>query len=166
MSNKKAQIVSLDLTIAIVLFSIIVIAIIVFFDLFLNRLQTNLIETEILNNAFAMSDFLVTTSGEPTMWSNTSVRVLGLADYDRVLSEAKLNNLSKLNYNYTKGLLKIDIFDYDYSILITDLNKTSQGIVYSYGISPSPSAKTVIKIRRYVIFKNETSIFELDLWKG
>lgn len=165
MSNKKSQIVSLDLTIAIVLFSVIVIAMIVFFDLFLNRLQTNLIETEILNNAFAMSDFLVSTPGEPTDWNNNTVIALGLAGYDRNLSEKKLNNLSNLNYNYTKGLLKIDIFDYDYSILITDLNKTAQGIVYSYGISPSPSAKTMIKIRRYVIFKNETSIFELNLWK-
>ena len=162
--NKKSQAVMLDLILAISIFAVITTSLIIVWAIYQDRIQSNFRDSQLLNTAFAFSDFLISTEGQPTNWNNTTVTSIGLADSDRVLSNSKLKNLSLIEYNQSKNLFKVNILNYDYSLLITSTDKLNQSIKYAYGVISPNDARRVIKVSRLVIYQNETSIFQVSLW--
>ncbi len=164
--NKKAQVVAMDLTLAVAVFAVISVLMITLWSIYQNRLQDNINNGQILNVAFTFSDYLISNPGKPTNWNSSNVIGIGLASQDRFISESKLNNLSNISYNKTKSLFQINMYNYDYYLLLSNYNLTNPTIYYAYGLPAPNNAKKVIKLRRYVIYNNDTATFEVTLWKN
>jgi hypothetical protein len=162
--NKKSQAIMLDLVLSISIFAIITTSLIIVWAIYQDRIQDNFQDSKLLNTAFAFSDFLISTEGQPTNWNNNTVTAIGLADSDRILSNSKLKNLSLIDYNQSKNLFKVSLLDYDYSLLITSIDKINTSIRYAYGVIAPNDARRVIKVSRLVIYQNETTIFQVSLW--
>ena len=160
--NKKSQLVSIDLMIGVFIFSIIIIFLIVTWDDYIIRLDINLNENQILNTAFAFSDYLIKNPGVPGDWNNETVTYIGLADFDRKVNRQKFENLTQVNYTISKKLFRVDLFDYNYFINFTWPNNEYRN---SYGAPPAVKSKNIIKIRRYVMYDGNISLFYLTLWK-
>ena len=114
--------------------------------------------SDMTNKAFQISNYLVKADGFPDDWNSSDVKIIGLADSDRVLSSDKINLLIDTPLNKTTDIFKT--YKYNFSIIIVDID----GIVlHNYGYSKNNPKKSV-SIRRYVNYNNEESILELNLW--
>lgn len=164
--NKKAQVVAMDLTLAVAVFAVISVLILMLWSIYQIRLQDNINNGLILNVAFTFSDYLISNPGKPTNWNSSNVQGIGLINRDRYISEAKLNNLSNINYNKTKSLFQINMYNYEYYLLLSNYNLTNPTIYYAYGLPAPNNAKKVIKLKRYVIYNNDTATFEVTIWKN
>ena len=98
------------------------------------------------------SDVLVRTKGSPENWDSSNVNSLGIASSENIINHTLLSRLSSVEYNTSKFLIGLQAFDY--YLLVEDFNSQQ---IFSYGLFPSTTAKTVIPVTRYVLYQNETS---------
>lgn len=157
---RKAQLASVDLFIAIVVFLILVTATIYTWNLYNIRFNENLEYEKMELAAFQITDLLVKSPGHPTGWEENplNVGVIGLAQDDRVLSQDKITAFVNLDYNTTRERLKIK--NYDYKFRVKDL---SDNILQESGLDFT--GDTSIVLERYVLLNNEKTIMEFTLWE-
>ena len=86
-----------------------------------------------------------------------------LVSSDRILNEDKVNNFLQMDYNLSKDLLNIGRFEYHF--IIRDAKGASMTALDKGINPPEETTQAVIKINRYVIFKNETANIQFTLWK-
>jgi len=159
LSKKKGQTSMIDMLIASFLFIGLVTLIMVTWTNYNNRLNERLVYDQIQIKAFQVSDLLVKSPGSPTNWEEniSSLKVIGLADTDRILSRNKINAFAN---NLTNETIKktLNLEDYNFYFL---LNDTTFGIppvkIYETGSKPNSTSTIAVNIRRYVIL--ETGIF-------
>ena len=156
---RKAQIASVDLFIAITVFLILAAATIYTWNLYNTRLTENLEYEKMQLIAFQITDLLVKNPGHPSGWEETSnAGVIGLAQDDRVLSQDKVTAFVNLDYNTSRELFNIEL--YDYKFRMKDL---SNNVLQESG--QEFTGDTSIVIERYVLFNNEKTIMEFTIWK-
>ncbi len=158
MGNGKAQIISMDMLIAL---SIAVILLGFLINTFNSKIVNydNEIEYEDMQiKAMVISELLVKYPGYPSSWNSSNVNTLGLVDSTNAIGLAKWNNFSAMEYNETLDLL--NVAPYDFFIKIQYFNGT---IIDTYGVNGNNKMK--VAIARTVIFENEKKEFIFELWK-
>ena len=159
MRNKKAQIVTTDLFIAIVIFTIIMSIIIISWGRYTAKLDDRLNYDEMQSRAFQISNLLVKSQGSPSNWENGgNAESLGLASRDRILSSSKVDAFANLSYGNITKLLGIR--NYDFYFKLKDFENNTLVLVGNI-----PAGNFAVNLRRYVIYENEEAVMEFALWK-
>ncbi len=113
----KGQIFSLDFAFSLVTFFTAVILIL----FVLSHASTQAYERMDLNNmelkATKIADLLVRFKGSPENWTSASVKAVGLADDENILSASKINEFLSLDYNSTKSILSIGNYEFFFTIV-------------------------------------------------
>jgi len=104
---------------------------------------------------------LIRSPGIPDNWEENNTEeledfVIGLAEKDRIISEKKLEEFEKLDYNLIKNVSNLGAYNFYFLLL--------KGNVSVVEIGSYPAGQST-KLRRNVLYKNETSIVEVSLWK-
>ena len=160
--RKKAQLFSIDLVISLVLFTVVFIFVLALWNLYSLRLQEKSEFDELQFTALQITDLLLRTPGYPENWlaNPTEVAVLGLAKSDYTIDPLKLSTFLNLEYNFTKKVLNIERWDYQFRM------RTKYGVVAAEKGNPPPvSAQRVVSINRFALIGNETRQVQLLLWK-
>ena len=166
-TKKRAQIWGIDLMSGMALF---IIGIVAFFMYSLNQpneVQDNFellaYEGKIIANNFM-------SSGYPTDWNSENVITLGISS-DNKIDETKLERLYEMiyvndDYLATKNLVNTQ---YDYYFFLNQnmtINSTGVEGIGKPGVTKNNiSAKNLIKITRFTIYKNKTTPFYIYIWK-
>lgn len=159
--NKKSQIFTIDLMVAMFIFIVLLTAIMLMWNRYIvianNQIEYN--EAQIM--AYQVSDLFVKTKGKPSNWEENSSNalIIGLASSDRIISTAKVNAFLNISYNNSKKILNIPY--YDFSFQINDL--LGNNLTNFYG--NTAEGDFIISLKRYIFYENEKAIMEFQLWK-
>ncbi|MFH0798255.1 MAG: hypothetical protein V1906_02475 [Candidatus Woesearchaeota archaeon] len=164
MKTKKAQIIATDLFLAVVVYIIIIIVVTYIYSSYMHRLDNEVRYRDMTSKAFEISDNILKHMGYPTGWNTTSVKVIGLAESDRVLSTEKLTNFANMSYNYSKRVLGIST--YEYFIQIRDFYNRN---LLETGASPIEdsicnSTYEAVTLRRFALWEGQRVIVYITLW--
>lgn len=159
--HKKAQAVITDLFIALMIFTILISAIAFVWGRYSMRFNDNLEYSGMQLKALEISDLLIKTRGSPENWelSPSDAEIFGLASSDRTISEEKLDSLTH-NVTYNNMTASLGLSDYGLYLRLSSLNGTS---ISDYGLDSE--SQLSVSIKRFVNYKNETSVFETRIWK-
>lgn len=167
MKDKHAQIWSLDLMVAVILF---LSGIMVFFVYSINQPGETQDNFELLfYDGKAITDSLL-SSGYPANWNSSNVIILGITDDDRI-NETKLENLYDMiyidnDYQATKNLLNTG---YDYYIFLYENMTINSNEVEGIGkpgtTKDNITARNLVKITRFTIYQNKTTPLYLYIWE-
>jgi len=112
--REKGQVILFDLAIAIMVFLILFIFLNQIWVDNLNALQQQDSALEIQFKAVQVAEMLVTSPGKPANWhlpAETPV-IIGLAEKNNILNQAKLNAFAAEDYNTLKELMQIKNMDF------------------------------------------------------
>jgi hypothetical protein len=110
----------------------------------------------------------ILSEGTPKDWNSSNVITIGILS-DNKINETKIErfyNLSNMSYAFTKNLFNTR-FDY-FFFLTENLSLPSEEIrgIGKPGTDPaSISAKNLVKITRFTIYKNKPQTFYLYIWE-
>ena len=164
----KAQVFSLDLIIAVIIFGS---AVLIYYKNITNLSdQDETLLDDILIDAKIISNSLM-SSGYQTNWTKDNVERIGITDDNRV-SEAKLAEFSKIPYKESKKLFGTI---YDYYVFFTDrnnniiyINSSLEGIgktgVNFTNIQTVENPKKLVKVTRLVVKESEIEKMVIYLW--
>ena len=154
----KSQISMTDFSIALIIFMILITAIILNLNKYPLRLNQDQDKNEMLITSLQIADLLIKTPGTPSAWENNpeSLKIIGLADNNKLLSKDKVNKF--INLDYQKAKSYFNYYDFNFKILYT--NNTD---IIEYGASFNGTSS--ITTRRYIVYDNEKAIMEIEIWK-
>ncbi len=158
---RKSQVAVTDLLISLVIFLLLIIALVSFWNTYSKRLGQDMDYRALELKAFQITDILTKNPGIPLTWENdpSSVLVLGLQQKDGILSKNKVSAFLSLNESSTKELLNIEA--YNYYTELRALNNTP--LTNSSGTSPN-NPKQIITIKRFLIYEDQKAILAFTLW--
>lgn len=143
--NYKGQINSIDATLAIVLFVIMLVFLTVLWFNGVLASKNTTDKNRLQYRAISISDALVKSQGLPTTWTSSNAQMLGFAKLPNVLSDSNVSAFTSLPYGTAKDLLNLD--SEEFYFYIEHLNGT---IIYTSGNS-SLGADKIVSITRFVI---------------
>ncbi len=111
--------------------------------------------------AFHITSILVRTPGYPDDWTTSTVELIGLAEPDHVIQDAKVDEAAALDYDRMRALMDTIPFH----VHIT-LNAT--GYVRTLGNAPPAEPEDLVVERRAVLVENGTTTrgtVEVVLWQ-
>ena len=113
--------------------------------------------------AISLSNQLVSFEGEPQDWNATTVKVIGLAIRQNLLSQGKINTLAAMNITAIKDLLGVS----DYHLLIRIFKADLGGDnVALFGETLPGNASSASVIDSYAALNNEVVIVRVTLWRS
>ena len=140
--NKNAQAWGTDLTLAVAIFSISLVAI------YFYAINDSRFSTEKIDSLFYEGEIISTmilSSGYPENWDSTNVMQVGILDKG-VVNSTKLERFKALNYPRTKALFNTQN---EYYFYIADFESET-----SVGNPDYEDSKNLIKITRVVVYDN------------
>jgi len=167
-STKKAQIWTLDLMIAIVMFVLALLSVYQYM-LSLDKNEIGNID-ELGREAQLISDHLL-SKGTPEGWTINDVREIGITDGEFRIDENKWLSLSQLDYYTTKQLFNTRYNYYIYFVDPSGNTVTINGVegFGKSGIDPSNiediETKRMIKINRLAAYDSEIIKMVLYIWQ-
>lgn len=150
----KAQTFSLDFFIALTIFLIGFSFLMIFWNYVNSQAYERRSSEELMDLAFSVSEIFF-IEGVPKYWNEENVKVIGLANENRI-NQTKLNLLNSIGYENVKKKLNLD---FDFILKIKNENE-----LYSFGLSPS-QASTIVKINRIGILNSNPVLIEVIIWK-
>ncbi|MBM3234415.1 hypothetical protein FJZ19_04970 [Candidatus Pacearchaeota archaeon] len=163
--NSKAQTWGIDLMIAAIIFSMGIIALFVYLQNYPGEAPENI--NALVYDGNIIADNLL-SEGTPKDWNSSNVVIMGILS-DNKINETKIErfyNISILNYEFTKTLFNTR---FDYFFFLTDNISLSDGETRGIGkVGTDPasiSAKNLVKITRFVSYKNKPQTFYLYIWE-
>lgn len=154
---KKSQIFTTDLFIALSIFIILIGVVLLTWTRYNIKLNEDINFEDMQIKAFHITDMLTKTEGYPTAWEKnlSSLEVIGLMEKDKTLSLAKTGNFTSLNYNLTKNLFNIELYDFYFTVKNINGSKLLQ-----YGIIKN---EELVNIRRIINYGSQKAIMEFTL---
>ena len=158
---KKSQIAVTDLLISLVIFLLLIIALVNFWNTYSKRLAQDIDYRALELKAFHITDVLTKNPGIPLTWETdpSSALVIGLQQKDGILSKNKVNSFFSLNESSIKEFLNIEA--YNFYTELRALNNTP--LTNSSGTSPNNPKQTIV-IKRYLLYDNQKAILSFTLW--
>lgn len=165
---KKSQISIIDLFSALVIFIIMMIALILFWNQYSSRLDTKLQNEEMYSAAIRSADQLSRTQGIPTAWeeNESGIQALGLAKYPNIISKQKLLSLQYLDYDKVRTLLNIKKYNYylNMKLLGDTLSLMDRNnIRLAYLAFDASKRCTMLEARLSVVLNCNPSINDVDV---
>lgn len=175
--QRRGQAAVTDLFISISVFIILITIITLTWNLHNIRLQNRFEYDDMMVKAFQVTDSLIKGRGVPPDWetrlqtpTNNNLRVIGLSENERFLSEQKViafansDGNNKLDEKVLKDTLRINL--YQYYFVLRHLNGTITGCPGTCNSRGAyPSGNFVVNLARLVMFKDEPAILEFAVWK-
>lgn len=123
------------------------------------RIQEDFAFNGMMNTAKRASEQLVTSSGIPADWEDNagSVRAVGLAAGDRIISPKKFAKLAAMDYNTSKYYLGVGNHDFYIKLM------NSTGSLYGEA-GRTPTGDFAVNVRRILVMDNRTIILDLTIW--
>ena len=167
----KAQVWSLDIVIAIVIFSA---GLIIFYTYGSNLTKTDEDQLSyMLQDAKTISSFLV-SSGYPDNWTSQDVVTIGLTNSNFLINDSKVQKFSQLattNYSITKKILstRSDYFIYfennnGTTISLNGIKGMGKSGVNQTNIYESENPEQVISIYRFAIYNKQIIRIGVLVW--
>src|SRR3989344_5506685 len=158
---RKAQLFSLESILSIVLFIIVILFLLSFWNLYSSRLSSQIHSEELQLQAAQVTDILVSSRGYPDEWEAdpASVVIPGLMLNPGSLDEQKLNQFLALDYETLKQLLNIERFD-----IAFELRDVSGNVLENRG-NISSTADEAVVFQRLMLLKNQTRQVYVALWE-
>ncbi len=150
----KAQAFSFEFFIALTIFLIAFSTLIIFWNYTNVQIYEKRSLEELIDTAFSLSQIFF-IDGYPKQWSLEDVKVIGLANENRI-NQTKLELLSSMEYESVRIKLKVDSNFY-----FRIHNQTQE--FYFFGKLPHDS--TVVKVNRLSILNSTPVIVEVVVWK-
>lgn len=165
---KKAQLLSSELVIALIIFLIAISIFIFTWNLIFNSYTEEKQIKELEFAAKGISDKLIYSPGDPSYWENNysaGVNSLGLATSPGIFSGSKiwaLSNMSSSNYTFFKQKIGAGRFN----VYIEIIDTSSSQIIYSFGIAPNKSDSSIIytNIKRLGMLNESLVNLDITLW--
>ncbi len=106
-NHKRAQISSIDLVLAIIVFSLLFVFFVSNWSTTVSSAKNAMKKNRMEFAAISATDLLLKSPGSPSNWEQapSSVQMIGLASTPYTLSAAKLGNFTAMNYSQQKDLL-------------------------------------------------------------
>jgi hypothetical protein len=166
--SKKAQIISIDLIISVIIFIILISFVFLTISRYQTSINENIASQDINVKALQISDLLVKSSGEPSNWEDdvSKLNTIGLASRDRSLHISKITEFLELDYNLTKEKFNVETFDFYFAL--KELNGALVEIDddnIEKGLSAGLNATNVVTIKRIVLYGGNEKRVEFTLWK-
>mgnify|MGYP001580252268 FL=1 len=151
---------------SVVVFMLLMIGIISFWNVYGLRFNANLEQEELTLKIVKITDVFIQNQGVPTGWNETNVAVIGLVNSDRKLDEDKLSSFKNMTYDNIKELLNIEAYEFYFRVIDTNgaLIKAN-GQFIEIGNLPDFDVKNIIKIRRIALYGIQQVIVEFSMWK-
>jgi len=144
------------------------IALFVFYQYYSNTVSIDIGEVQnVRRDAQSISNFIM-SGGYPEDWNSTEVGEIGIVDDNFRLNDAKLSNLTEMDYDTTRELLNTK---YDYYLYFMDKNKQVANIS-AYGkpginmtnIEEVEDPKKIITLSRFVFHDRNIYRMVLYVW--
>lgn len=158
--NRRAQILSFDLVIALSLAALLWGGLVVAWTVTQSRTDDQTSADDLALRAMRTLDTLLLTPGIPTGWergAQNQTRAVGLASEPHILSTTKVAALFAMEIDDAKELLNVRPL-----LMNITIKNTSGATLVSYGDSTNASDSRIV-LRRPVIYNGTTQIFELTL---
>ncbi len=158
-TSNRAQVMMTDLFIALSIFLILMIAIFSFMMVYERRVNSNMAYEDMRAKAMQIANFLVKSPGVPADWeyNSTSPQAIGLAPVPLILSNDKVANFTRMDYDKIRKTFNIR--HYDFSFMLFDLDSN---LLASKG---NESENESVSISRYVRFNNTNSIMLFKVFR-
>ncbi|AJF60468.1 MAG: hypothetical protein J4224_05565 [Candidatus Diapherotrites archaeon] len=158
--NESGQTILVDLTFALLIFLLVFNSINAAYISSVASVKERSRLNEMQLKATQAIESLVSFEGTPSNWEELplqQVQEIGLADESKTINEAKLNAFKNLSadYNSTKVLLNLGLFDYFFSLKGAD--DVNAGL-------PATTNATQVQVKRIVTYKGEEAIVEFTLY--
>ena len=159
--NKKAILFSTDLLVSMLVFLVVLIFFISVWNIYSERLASNVEAEEIQLLAFQITDLMVRSPGVPENWhiNSTNISTIGFKKSHDILSQDKLNTFFSLDYNLTKTLFNINRYEYQFEV------RDSNGNLISSTNNSVVNSNTLIAVNRLAQVNNETQEIIFKIWK-
>lgn len=184
---KKAQIFSMDMMFAAIIFIGVLMIIVYLWDTSIRIIASDESRKSLELDARNIVSQLLMREGYPSDWTSNSVisaigltvsssmnflnstyksRAMGLSNRGLgVLDASKLNALQNMNYTQSKPYLGIFEEDKNYYLLVQRWNGTGYIQTNAIGIAPYTNATTVINVDRFGLMDNNFVKFNLRVWR-
>jgi hypothetical protein len=132
--NSKSQLLSIDVMMSIVIFTLLTTMIYTVYDNYVSGIYDLSTKNAMTLRAFQISDLLVKSQGVPVDWNSSTVEQLGLATESHVLKGRKVGELIALlqnNYSYAKDILGVG--NYDFKLELRNGNRTRKFFLEEFG---------------------------------
>lgn len=161
--NYKGQIISIDLLIGIVIFLIVVIFSVSYWQTSLFNVRESLDRIDVQRLATQISDNLVKSPGIPDNWetSPTNARAIGLANHSHILETRKVANLTALNYSTL--LTRFGLEGANFFFQLTDQAKNN---ITSAGLLLTSNATQAAVVERNVIYNQRPAYLTFIVWRN
>ena len=159
--NKKAILFSTDLLVSMLVFLVVLIFFISVWNIYSERLASNVEAEEIQLLAFQITDLMVRSQGVPENWhiNSTNISTIGFKESHDVLSQDKLDTFFSLDYNLTKTLFNINRYEYQFEV------RDSNGNLIGSTNNSVVNSNTLIAVNRLAQVNNETQEIIFKIWK-
>jgi len=157
--NKKAQVAVLDLFIAAVIFGLLITTVMLTWNKYNIKMNEQINYNTMVIRTYHISDLLTQYPGKPSAWEKEeeiNPITLGLASQEGVIDQTKLNKFLEMDYNQTKDILNIMIYDYHFKLT----NLTGSNLTQNKGLEKN--TKTV-SITRLVIYNGQEALLQFKL---
>ncbi|MFH1971902.1 MAG: hypothetical protein ABIJ18_00315 [archaeon] len=165
--NKRGQIFSWDLLIAVALFIFILMASLYMWEFYREKTELVDLRADMEFNARNGMVSLLTTSGNPTNWNTQpifNVTSFGIVSGDFVLDENKVSKFEEWNNTYYKEIKgSLGIRKYE---LYVDFLNASDVSLYKFGIESPISANEVVRIERLALMDGDIIRVVMEVWDG
>ncbi len=181
---KKAQMFSLDLIFASIIFIGIITILINSWTTASNRAYYDEQYKRLELSARSLANLLLQTEGNPSNWTSASVSSIGLAQSTSLnrlnttfksrpaglnkrgawyLDSTKVNALQAMDYILSKTLMGLSA-DEHYYLIISQWNNSAYVPYYVLGMPPYANATNVVGLERFALLNNNWARFEFRVW--
>lgn len=169
--KQKGQIAVTDLFLALIIFLLLLITIISFWNVNISRYALDISYRELELTAFNANNLLLKQQGDPSGWENLDladplevalIQSLGIAYHDKNLSTEKVDAFF-LDLDKDDIELLLNIERYNFYVELTDLQ--GNDIIGAQGDEPNDPDE-MITLRNIVYFQQQPSLFFFTLWSG
>lgn len=161
MSNRTGQLFTTDFVISAFVFIILLNVAVFSWNLAYDRQDRFAQEDVMQRKAFHAASLMVRTPGYPADWTPSTVAVIGLADPDHVVQEAKMDELAAMDVSTLRATL--DIIPSYIQVTLNTSTTTRQ-----VGTAPVNASDLVVE-RRSILYNGtngtERGTLEVILWQ-
>jgi hypothetical protein len=155
----KAEVFSSDFMVGITVFIIALGVYGIYYDNLQNDVVGYNIRNEMQTKTDTVANLLATSSGMPTGWNSTSVKVIGLRDSE-MINLTKFEELKKMDYTTVRNMLGLGSYNL-FIVLknVTGITIRNGSTTYDFGVQNNDNSLQVFYTERYALARlNNTLI--------
>jgi len=145
--NKRGQVESYDIVVALVLFMFIFVTLRGIWIGNLNSLESEQRNVEMRLKADQAVNSIIRIRGFPENWDSENVELIGLAEKKNVLKEESLQEFAAIEYGTAKELLKLGGYDFNFTLHAKDTSNN-----FAAGM-PVDNNSSIVSLKRIVKYK-------------